>query len=78
VASLVAEITDDKSLPKPVRKDKQIETAPHKSDIASVIKLADKTSNLRALAKNPPPWPIERKRLALGSVPWHSAIADLD
>jgi (p)ppGpp synthase/HD superfamily hydrolase len=62
VASLVAEVTDDKSLPKQVRKDKQIESAPHKSDIASVIKLADKTSNLRALVKSPPSWPIERKR----------------
>ncbi len=62
VASLVAEVTDDKSLPKQERKDKQIESAPHKSDIASVIKLADKTSNLRALAKSPPSWPIERKR----------------
>jgi (p)ppGpp synthase/HD superfamily hydrolase len=62
VASLVAEVTDDKSLPKQERKDKQIESAPHKSDIASAIKLADKTSNLRALAKSPPSWPIERKR----------------
>lgn len=62
VASLVKEVTDDKSLPKQERKDKQIESAPHKSDIASVIKIADKTSNLRALAKSPPSWPIERKR----------------
>ena len=51
VASLVAEVTDDKSLPKQVRKDKQIAAAPHKSDGASVIKLADKTSNLLAIAK---------------------------
>jgi len=55
VASLVAEVTDDKLLPKQERKDKQIESAPHKSDIASVIKLADKTSNLRALAKSRTP-----------------------
>ena len=62
VASLVAEVTDDKRLAKQVRKDMQIETAPHKSDIASLIKLADKTSNLRALADSPPDWPIEQKR----------------
>jgi (p)ppGpp synthase/HD superfamily hydrolase len=43
-ASLVAEVTDDKNLPKQVRKDKQIAGASHKSDGASVIKLADKTS----------------------------------
>ena len=49
-ASPVAEVTDDKSLPKPVRKDKQIAGASHKSDSASVIKLADKTSNLLARA----------------------------
>lgn len=62
VASLVEEMTDDKRLPKQERKDRQIESAPHKSEIASVIKLADKTSNLRALANSPPQWPIERKR----------------
>jgi (p)ppGpp synthase/HD superfamily hydrolase len=62
VASLVDEATDDKSLLKEVRKDNQIADAQHKSDGASVIKLADKTSNLLAIAKSPPPWPKERKR----------------
>src|SRR3712207_8818151 len=38
--------TDDKSLEKAVRKRKQIETTPTKSDRAKVFKLADKTSNL--------------------------------
>jgi GTP diphosphokinase / guanosine-3',5'-bis(diphosphate) 3'-diphosphatase len=54
VASIVAEVADDKSLPKEVRKDKQVAGASHKSEGASVIKLADKTSNLRAIAKSPP------------------------
>ena len=62
VAALVAEVTDDKTLPKQERKDWQVASAPHKSDDASVIKLADKTSNLRAIASSPPPWPVERKR----------------
>jgi len=62
VASLVAEVTDDKSLLKQVRKDNQIAGAPHKSDGASVIKLADKTSNLLAIGNSPPPWPPDRKR----------------
>src|SRR5262249_50168559 len=55
VASLVAEVTDDKSLAKGTRKLKQIETASQKSQRAKVLKLADKTSNLRAIAASPPP-----------------------
>ena len=64
VASLVAEVTDDKSLLKEVRKDNQIAGAPHKSDGASVIKLADKTSNLLANAIRPPPWPPDSGKRA--------------
>jgi (p)ppGpp synthase/HD superfamily hydrolase len=62
VSALVAEVTDDKSLDKQVRKERQIASAPRKSPDAAVITLADKTSNLLAIAKSPPPWPIERKR----------------
>ncbi len=50
VAALVEEVTDDKSLEKHQRKRKQVETANKKSDDAKRIKLADKTSNLRAIA----------------------------
>ena len=71
VASIVAEVTDDKSLPKQVRKDKQVSGAHHKSNDASIIKLADKTSNLRAIAKSPPPWPVDRKRTY---VEWARAV----
>jgi (p)ppGpp synthase/HD superfamily hydrolase len=71
VASLVAEVTDDKSLLKQVRKDNQIADASLKSDGASVIKLADKTSNLLAVAKSPPPWPKDRKR---SYVDWARAV----
>src|SRR4051812_25176099 len=49
VASLVAEVTDDKSLPKATRKALQVEHAPHKSKRAALIKLADKISNLRSI-----------------------------
>src|SRR5712671_45047 len=48
VADLVAEVTDDMSLPKDQRQQKQIEDAPHKSPRAKLIKIADKISNLRA------------------------------
>jgi (p)ppGpp synthase/HD superfamily hydrolase len=45
VADLVAEVTDDKSLPKAERKQLQEETAPTKSPRAKVLKLADKISS---------------------------------
>jgi (p)ppGpp synthase/HD superfamily hydrolase len=62
VADLVAEVTDDKSLPKERRKEMQVETAHKKSPKAKVLKLADKTSNLRALATTPTPdWSVRRK-----------------
>ena len=48
VADLVAEVTDDMSLPKQRRQQKQIEDAPHKSPGAKLIKIADKISNIRA------------------------------
>ena len=63
VAALVAEVTDDKSLPKAERKRLQVETSGHKSREARLIKLADKTSNVRAIANSPPPdWSVERRR----------------
>ena len=42
IASIVVELTDDKSLPKQKRKDLQIANASKKSPEASIIKLADK------------------------------------
>src|ERR1700752_5267197 len=48
VADLVVEGTDDMSLPKATRRQKQIEDAPHKSPDAKLIKLADKISNTLA------------------------------
>jgi (p)ppGpp synthase/HD superfamily hydrolase len=61
VALLVAEVSDDKSLPKEERKRLQIEHARALSPGAKHIKLADKTANLRSLCKSPPAdWPPER------------------
>ena len=63
VADLVAEVTDDKSLEKAERKRRQVETAPSKSDRAKMIKIADKTSNLRSIIASPPKdWLPERLR----------------
>ena len=61
VRSLVLEVTDDKSLPKPERKRLQIEHAPHLSPRAKTIKIADKIANLTDLLNSPPAhWPEER------------------
>ena len=54
IAGLVSECTDDKSLPKAERKRLQIETAASKSERARLIKIADKTSNLRTIVASPP------------------------
>jgi (p)ppGpp synthase/HD superfamily hydrolase len=63
VAALVAEVTDDKSLPKEERKRLQIEKTAAKSQRAKLLKLADKTSNLRSLVASPPEgWPPARLR----------------
>jgi (p)ppGpp synthase/HD superfamily hydrolase len=62
VAKLVEEVTDDKTQPKEVRKRKQVETAASKSELAKVLKIADKTSNLRAIASSPSPeWSAKRR-----------------
>lgn len=63
VADLVAECTDDMSLPKAVRRQRQIEDAPHKSSGAKLIKIADKVSNISARIV-PCPTKIERDDLA--------------
>ena len=75
VAGLVAEVTDDKSLPKQTRKDLQVEHAAHASRGAQIIKLADKTSNLRSLASSPPAdWSDDRRR---DYVDWAARVVDV-
>jgi len=62
VADLVRDVTDDKTLLKAERKRLQVEHAPHKPDRAKMLKIADKTSNLRAIAVSPPAgWDEQRK-----------------
>ncbi|MEO8358113.1 MAG: HD domain-containing protein [Chloroflexota bacterium] len=63
VLALVLEVTDDKSLPKPVRKQLQVENAPHKTQSAKLLKLADKICNVRDVSSSPPSnWPLERQK----------------
>jgi guanosine-3',5'-bis(diphosphate) 3'-pyrophosphohydrolase len=63
VDSLVAEVTDDKSLTSAERKQRQIDSAPGKSHGAKLIKIADKISNVREIGNDPPvDWSVERRR----------------
>ena len=63
VAELVAELTDDKTLPKAERKRLQVVNAPKKSVRAAVVKIADKMSNLRGILSSPPTdWSVQRRR----------------
>lgn len=62
-ASVVMEVTDDKSLPKEVRKRLQVEHAPKLSTRAATIKIADKISNIKDILSSPPAgWSLQRKK----------------
>jgi len=63
VADVVMEVTYDKGLPKAERKQRQGVCAPYMSKRATLVKLADKTCNLRDVANSPPAgWPRRRKQ----------------
>ena len=63
VLDLVLEVTDDKNLPRKVRKQLQVEHAPHKTPNAKLLKLADKISNVQDIVTSPPrDWSSERKQ----------------
>lgn len=73
IADIVAEATDDKSLPKEIRKALQISHAPQVSDAAKQLKLADKIANLRAIADSPPAnWNHARRTEYVG---WAGRVA---
>ena len=74
VADIVAEVTDDKRLPKERRKQAQVEHAAHLPPAARLVKLADKTCNLRDVATTPPVgWSLERRREYFD---WAKAVID--
>jgi len=63
VARLVAEVTVDKTLPKPAQKMSEERHAHRLSRGAKILKIADKTSNLRSVAISPPvTWSTSRRR----------------
>ena len=62
VTGFVLEVSDDKTLSKAERKQRQIDQAPKLSVGAKQIKLADKISNIEDIIENPPSsWSLERK-----------------
>jgi guanosine-3',5'-bis(diphosphate) 3'-pyrophosphohydrolase len=72
VLSIVQEVTDDKSLPKDVRKRLQIEHAAKLSDAAVLIKMADKISNVRDIIYSPPSnWDLDRRK---GYLDWAEKV----
>ena len=86
VLALVESVTDDKSTSKDERKQRQVDKAPHIPHGAKLIKLADKTANLRDIIAAPPAnWSPERisayfdwaRRVAEGLRGCHPALEEL-
>ena len=74
IRDIVMEVTDDKTLGKAMRKQRQVEHAAHISDKAKLVKLADKISNLRDVAGNPPSgWSHERRQAYFD---WAKSVID--
>jgi len=62
VRGIVAEVSDDKTLPKQERKRLQIVHASGLSRPAKLIKIADKSANVHDISHTSPPgWPLERR-----------------
>lgn len=73
VCATVLEVSDDKSLPKEVRKQLQIEHAPQLSHAAKLVKLADLICNVRDMGVRAPlGWSVERQRAYFD---WAQAVA---
>lgn len=74
VAAVVAEVTDDRTLPKAERKRAQMRKAATLSARARAVKLADKLDNLSDLLRlAPPTWSPARVR---GYFAWAAAVVD--
>lgn len=74
ILNIVLEVTDDKTLSRMVRKQKQIEHAKHISNKAKLIKLGDKISNLEDTLNDPPEkWSDDD---VLGYAVWSKQVID--
>jgi guanosine-3',5'-bis(diphosphate) 3'-pyrophosphohydrolase len=62
VRDMVLEVSDDTTLSSAERKSRQISEAPRLSPGATLVKLADKTSNIRDIIDSPPRgWSLSRR-----------------
>lgn len=74
IRELVVALSDNKQLPKEVRKQQQIDHAPELPPAAKLIKLADKCANVSDLLfHSPADWSDARRR---GYVDWAEAVID--
>lgn len=73
VTEIVLEVTDDKRMAWNECKAYQIVKAPHLSNKAKLVKLADKTCNITDIVQQPPTWTVERKRKYLV---WAKKVVD--
>ena len=74
ITAVVVEVTDDKRLPRAIRKQHQIDHAPGKSPAAKLVKLADKICNLRDMNDAPPAnWSLARRQEYFD---WARAVID--
>jgi guanosine-3',5'-bis(diphosphate) 3'-pyrophosphohydrolase len=74
VCEYVKEVTDNKNLPKEIRKQLQIQKASKLSEGAKQIKIADKISNICAIMNSPPKdWSLETK---IKYVDWAKQVVD--
>lgn len=74
IATIVMEVSDDPSLAKTERKQRQIDHAGSISRRAKLVKLADKICNLRDIASSPPAdWSLERKQAYFD---WAKSVVD--
>ena len=72
IRKLVEEVTDDKTLPKNARKQRQIDHAEHLSPEAVLIKLGDKIANVADVTHFPPSnWNLQRRKEYLD---WAEAV----
>jgi guanosine-3',5'-bis(diphosphate) 3'-pyrophosphohydrolase len=66
IRDLVQELTDDKRLPKPERKARQVAGAPHLSARAKLIRIAEKIANVQVVTHHPPAsWDLTRRQTYL-------------
>ena len=74
ICQIVKELTDDKQLPKPVRKRLQLQNVAELSTRARHVRIADKISNLEDILHSPPAnWSLERRR---EYVEWAGKVID--